>query len=108
MRDPSSNIQRGPAIAVTIDGTTVSGFAGETLATVILASGLLPFNRTGSGQPRAAYCNMGTCFECQVRLAVTSDAPHRWVRACMVPAAQGMSVVTNASRQTPGEIPNED
>lgn len=90
-----------------MDGQTVSGRSGENLATVILAAGGLTFNQTGGGQLRSAYCNMGTCFECQVRVALDSDQPFHWERACMVLARPGMVVRTGVSRQIIGETNHE-
>lgn len=107
-RSESSDITRGQALKLTIDGEPVTACAGETLATALLASGGLVCNRTGGDQPRAAYCNMGTCFECQVRVAPGTDLPFRWERACMVPAREGMVVKTGVSRQTTGAEDRED
>ena len=107
-RSESSDISRGADLGLTVDGQAVTASAGETLATVLLASGKLGFNRTGSDQLRAAYCNMGTCFECQLRVAAGPDQPFRWLRACMVPAREGMVVLTGVSRQTTGESGRED
>ena len=107
-RSKSDDIKRGESLELSLDGQAVSACAGETLATVILASGGLEFNRTGGGQPRAAYCNMGTCLECQVRVAPGPDQPFRWQQACMVPARPGMVVLTGVSRQSTGENSRED
>ncbi|WP_179957539.1 (2Fe-2S)-binding protein [Exilibacterium tricleocarpae] len=90
------NVQRGEEITVIIDGQSVTAYAGETLAAVLLANGVSVFYRTQSGKPRGPYCNMGACFECQVR--VVSSAGGDWCRACMTPAADGMSVVTGAQK----------
>jgi sarcosine oxidase subunit alpha len=96
-RDPSSKIQRGERITLTIDQQEVNAYAGETIATVLLAQGFSHFNQTLKGQARGPYCNMGTCFECQVKLADEGRYTLRWVRACMVPARQGMIIHTGAA-----------
>lgn len=90
----ADNVERGRPVAVTVDGARVSAFEGETLATVILAARVTAFNRTASGQPRAPYCNMGTCFECQVKVAAPGSASFSWLRACMTPVRDGLVVVT--------------
>jgi predicted molibdopterin-dependent oxidoreductase YjgC len=97
----TGNVERGEAVVLTIDGRTVSAYAGETLATVLLAEGVTAFHRTRSGQPRAPYCNMGTCFECQVRVSVGGSDEIRWRRACMCRVANGMTVVTGARLSRP-------
>ena len=93
-RNPSSSIQRGQPITLTVDRREVSAWDGETLATILLAQGTTTFNHSAKSQPRGPYCNMGTCFECQVQLADAGSERFRWVRACMVPARQGMIVKT--------------
>lgn len=103
----TENVERGEAVALTIDGRTVSAYAGETLAAVLLAEGVTAFHRTLSGQPRAPYCNMGTCFECQVRVSAGGRDEIRWRLACMCPVADGMTVVTGAHLSRP-EAADED
>jgi sarcosine oxidase subunit alpha len=92
----TENVDRGKAVTLTVDGHTVSAYAGETLAAVLLAEGVAAFHRTRSGRPRAPYCNMGTCFECQVQVSADSQYEMRWRRACMHPVADGMTVITGA------------
>ena len=92
----SAQVERGKDIAITVDGRPVSAHAGETLATVLLAEGITTFNVTKSGKPRGPWCNMGTCFECQVKVANGEGDSWRWLRACMQPIEQGMRVVTGA------------
>ncbi len=93
-RNPSSSIDRGQPITLSINQREVSAWDGETIATVLLAQGITTFNHSAKGQPRGPYCNMGTCFECQVQLADAGNDRFRRVRACMVPARQGMVVKT--------------
>jgi sarcosine oxidase subunit alpha len=100
-RDNSTSIQRGEPINLVVDHQEVSAYAGETLATVLLAQGITAFNRTAKGQPRGPYCNMGSCFECQVQMADGNSNMFRWVRACMVDAEPGMQIITGATLITP-------
>ena len=95
----SGNVERGQQISLTINGTTVTAYAGETLATVLLAEGITTFNLTRTGKPRGPYCNMGTCFECQVKVAYSGSAIWRWQRACMCPAEAGMEIISGARLQ---------
>ena len=91
----SGQVERGAAVAITVDSRPVSAHAGETLATVLLAEGITTFNVTKSGKPRGPWCNMGTCFECQVKVSLASGE-WQWLRACMQTVEEGMHVVTGA------------
>jgi len=106
-RDFSSTIARGEPISLLVDGQLVQAFAGETLATALLAHGISTFNRTASGQARGAYCNMGTCFECQVQIATAANSPFRWTRACMMAVCEGMIINTGAPLLKHPQIPAE-
>ena len=83
-------------MTLTVNGTTVTAYAGETIATLLLAEGISTFNLSRTGEPRGPYCNMGTCFECQVRIADPGSSIFRWVRACMCPVETGMTITTGA------------
>lgn len=104
-RDRSSNIHRGELLNLTVDQHPVQAFAGESLATALLAHGISTFNRSASGRPRGPYCNMGTCFECQVQIATAADTHFRWVRACMVTVREGMIINTGVSLLSHPQIP---
>jgi len=78
-------VQRGEPFTLTVDGQMVSAYAGETIATVLIAAGLCPFRRTlRGGEPRALYCGMGLCFDCLVTVNGRAN-----VRACLTPARPG-------------------
>jgi sarcosine oxidase subunit alpha len=96
-RIASTGIQRGEHLTLTIDQHEVRAYAGETLATVLLAQGITIFNRTPKGQPRGPYCNMGTCFECQIQMAPQGSNTFSWIRACMVTVKPGMTIITGAT-----------
>jgi D-hydroxyproline dehydrogenase subunit gamma len=88
-------IERGQSLTLCINGDTVSAYDGETIATVLFAENINIFYRTRDNQPRAPYCNMGTCFECQVKVKKDSNADSStWVRACMTLAEEGMIITT--------------
>jgi predicted molibdopterin-dependent oxidoreductase YjgC len=83
-----SGLSRGEPFYVTVDGQPVVAYAGETVATVLIAAGLRPFRRTLlSGEPRALYCGMGVCFDCLVSLNGRLN-----VRACLTPVRPGDQV----------------
>ncbi|WP_116365973.1 (2Fe-2S)-binding protein [Parahaliea mediterranea] len=87
-------VQRGEPVELIVDGGPVIAREGETLASVLLLQGCSAFYRTHNGQPRAPFCNMGTCFECRVQIEGRG-----WVLACQSPVEAHMQVHTG--RQLP-------
>jgi len=84
------------AVAVTFsfEGRPITAQAGDSVASALLLAGVGATRASPvSGAPRAAYCMMGSCFEC---LMVIDGAADR--QACLVPVAEGMTV----ARQLPG------
>jgi len=76
------------AIRFTFEGESVTGRAGDSLATALLAAGIDSLRDTAvSGAPRAPYCLMGVCFDCLVEV---DGVPNR--QACLVPVTAGMTV----------------
>ena len=97
----SRQVERGAKVSLTVNGEKVVAHAGETIATALLAEGITTFNLTRNGKPRGPYCNMGTCFECQVKVASVSRPDWRWVRGCMQPVEEGMAIITGAQLESP-------
>ncbi|MBB6244340.1 MULTISPECIES: (2Fe-2S)-binding protein [unclassified Rhodanobacter] len=75
-----------PLIRLQINGCTVEARAGTSVAAAIAQHSLI-FRRSTTGQPRAAFCGMGVCFECRVAIDGIGQR-----RACMVPVREGMQV----------------
>ena len=88
--------QRGQAVTITVDGTPVKAYQGETIAGALLANGWRAWRRTEGGQPRGLFCGMGICFDCL--LAVDGVAN---VRACITPVVDGMVVETEGPKEGP-------
>ena len=84
-------------LTILVDGEPVVAFAGESVATVLLALGRRTFRHTEHGAPRGLFCGMGVCFEC----LVTVDGVES-VRACMTPVAEGMVIATDCCNETAG------
>jgi predicted molibdopterin-dependent oxidoreductase YjgC len=84
-------------VTIQVDGKAVQAYAGETVATALLALGLHTFRHTESGEPRSLFCGMGVCFDC----LVTVDGVDN-VRACMTPVAEGMVIATESGAATVG------
>ena len=80
-------LERGPAVALTLDGRPVTAFEGESLAAVLLAEGHVATRFTQGGSPRGVFCGMGVCFDC---LVVVDGVPN--TRACVTWAREGMRV----------------
>jgi predicted molibdopterin-dependent oxidoreductase YjgC len=78
---------------IEVDGESVSAFAGETVASALLALGRRTFRHTGHGAPRGLFCGMGVCFDC----LVTVDGVEN-VRACLTPVAEGMIIATGGGQ----------
>lgn len=73
------------ALTVTIEGTSVQGIRGQTLAGVLLASGRLSWRTTSSGgRPRGVFCGIGVCFDCIAEVNGVRD-----VRLCQRRAVDG-------------------
>jgi len=74
-------------VALRWNGTEVRCRAGETVAVALLCAGRLDVRRSPrTGSPRGAFCMMGVCQECLVRI----DGVPR--QACLTPVEDGMRV----------------
>jgi aerobic-type carbon monoxide dehydrogenase small subunit (CoxS/CutS family) len=82
-------------LSIEVDGEPVPAFAGETVATVLLALGRRTFRHTERGAPRGLFCGMGVCFDCLVMVDGIEN-----VRACMTPVAEGMVITTERRAET--------
>ena len=89
-RDRLPRMKNNETLAVIVDGQAVQAYAGETVATVLLALGQPVFRYTDREHaPRGLFCGMGVCFDCMVTI---DGQPN--VRACMTPVQAGMVVDT--------------
>jgi D-hydroxyproline dehydrogenase subunit gamma len=84
-------LERGPRVAVVLDGSEVEAYEGETVATVLLARGEIATRTTPNGDARGIYCGMGVCFDC---LVVVDGVPN--TRACTTWVRDGMQVARQA------------
>lgn len=76
---------RGPAIRFTFDGVEMPGHAGESLAAALLAQGIRTLRDGVDGTPRGAFCLMGLCQDCVVRVdGVPVEACRTTLRAGLV------------------------
>ena len=77
---------RGAPVVILVDGEPVPCFAGETVAAALLAAGRRELRRSPrEGGPRGAFCLMGACQECAIRIG------GRVAPACMVEVRDGLA-----------------
>lgn len=75
------------------DGAAVPAHPGDTVASALIAAGELMTSRSPKyRRPRGAYCLLGDCGTCLVRI---DGEPN--VRACLTPARDGMRVASQNS-----------
>jgi predicted molibdopterin-dependent oxidoreductase YjgC len=76
-------------VEILIDGRRMTVPVGTTVAAAILQNGRKNFRTSVSGEPRAALCGMGICYECRVNINGKAHA-----RSCQICCEAGMSIVT--------------
>ena len=90
-----NNVVREREVEVFVNNVSVIAYAGETIATALLAENVRAFYRTRKGVARSAFCNMGSCYECLVDVkARREQREFSRVKACMTPVSEGMCVRT--------------
>lgn len=91
-------VERPETVTLRFAGQEIPAVIGETVAAALWAAGEIVLRRSsGSGDPRAVFCNMGICFECLVRI------DGRPVRSCMTPVLGEGMVVERGGSAEPGE-----
>lgn len=81
-------LQRGQPFEITVNGRSVQAYAGESLAAVLLSSGVRAFRLTPKdGLPRSVFCGMGACFDC---LVTVDGVPN--LRSCATVVRPGLRV----------------
>ena len=69
----------------TFAGHPVAAHPGESVAAALTAAGIVRLGE-GVAAPRAAFCFMGTCQGCLVRVG------GRLAQACLLPVRDGLAV----------------
>jgi len=83
---------RGQAFDISVNGTRLQAYPGETVAGALLAAGINIFRKTDeTGRERGQFCGMGVCYDCLVNV----DGHHSR-RACMTAASPGMTIIVPA------------
>jgi succinate dehydrogenase/fumarate reductase-like Fe-S protein len=57
-----------PEVMLRIDGVSLATESGISVAAALARAGLVASRQSVSGMARAAFCGMGVCFECRVRV----------------------------------------
>ena len=77
-------------IALVVDGTKITAYEGEMIATALVAAGYKAFRYTSKkGEPRGVFCAIGRCTDCVMEV---NGRPN--VRTCVTPVEEGMRVNT--------------
>ena len=82
-----AGITRGTAVTITVDGSELIAYTGESVAAALMAEGITTLRRTPGGAPRGVFCGMGVCFDC---LATIDGIPN--TRTCMTWVRDGLDV----------------
>lgn len=77
-------------IEIFVNGRAHLVIHGSSVAAALLNIGMTHWRRSISGQPRAALCGMGVCFECRVSI---DGLAHQ--RACQILCTPGMRVIAH-------------
>jgi D-hydroxyproline dehydrogenase subunit gamma len=77
-------------VRLSVDGNEVRVPVGTSVAAAVVLGGAPKFCTSVSGEPRAAVCGMGICFECRL----TIDG-RPGVRSCQIAVRDGMRIQTS-------------
>ena len=86
-------------MTVHINGQAVSAAIGETVLTVIQSLGVRQIARNDHDQISGAYCGMGVCQCCLVKI----NGRHKR-RACQTVVRDGMQIETRVNRVVAQEV----
>lgn len=77
-------------ITITVDGDPIRALEGQSVAGAMEAAGIRSWRQNPvDGSPRAPFCGMGVCYECELHVDGSAET-----RACMVEAEPGLVVRT--------------
>jgi predicted molibdopterin-dependent oxidoreductase YjgC len=79
-------VTRGKPLHFFVDGESVLGYEGETIASALLTAGIFT-SRTIDQKQMGVYCNMGVCHSC---VMTVNGIPN--VRICTTPVTEGCRV----------------
>jgi succinate dehydrogenase/fumarate reductase-like Fe-S protein len=86
--------EAAPMLHLRINNHAVTVREGTTVAAALLSAGA-PARISVTGEPRAALCGMGICYECR---ATVNGIAHQ--RTCLLACAPDMQVETGPQVET--------
>ncbi|MFU8875948.1 (2Fe-2S)-binding protein [Micromonospora sp. SL4-19] len=87
---------------MTFRGVAVPAEPGQSIAAALVAAGIPDWRTTRKGgRPRGLFCGIGVCFDCLITVDGVPDQ-----RACLVTAADGMSLGDDA--ETDADLEDTD
>lgn len=87
----------GELVEILVNGEPVTAAAGETVLAALTAAGVRIVARDDRGRPTGAFCAMGVCYSCTVKI---DDVDKQ--RSCQTIVLPGMRVVTQHNRCAAG------
>jgi len=94
---PILDFQRGEKLTFFFNGQEIEGYANETIAAALHASGVRELAKSPElHRPRGLFCAIGNCSSC---LMVVDGQPN--IRVCVVKVKPGMQV---QSQQGKGDL----
>ncbi len=91
---PILEFKRGREIEFELDGRTLRGYEGDTIASAVHAAGVRVLRRSiRLGRPRGFFCAIGRCSSC---LMTVDGIPN--VMTCVTPLREGMRVRTQRDK----------
>ena len=104
MSQPTRLHSRTNPLELSVNGTPVTAYAGETVAALLMTLEKRTFTKpTEYNLPRTLFCVMGVCHQCLVTINGVRD-----LRACMTTVESNMQIATqlpNADTFAPGIPP---
>jgi D-hydroxyproline dehydrogenase subunit gamma len=87
--------QRGARVTIRVDGRPIEAHEGEMVAAALMAAGIYRLRQSpNAGTARGAFCLMGVCQECVIRIAGELR------QSCMVAVVAGLDVETLPTADT--------
>ncbi|MCB2102204.1 MAG: (2Fe-2S)-binding protein [Rhodobacterales bacterium] len=91
----------GTPVTFDFEGRPLTAQAGDSLASALLANGVLDFRQAPEdGTVRGPHCMIGNCFECLVEVEGLGTR-----QACRERVRDGLKVRRHSGRPVPGEQP---
>jgi aerobic-type carbon monoxide dehydrogenase small subunit (CoxS/CutS family) len=78
------------SVNIEVNGRKLRVAVGTSVAAGLFQAGEFNFRASASGEPRAALCGMGICFECRVTVDGQANC-----RSCQILVRDGMMIRTS-------------